>query len=326
MAPERPPNRTPPKKRVLGRAPAKPEGAPPVAERHRPKRALGQNFLVDPNLRRRIVEEVRVDPGGVLLEIGPGLGALTEGLAERVAEVGATLLLVELDRELAALQRERYRDRPDLRVIEGDMTEISLRELVEDPSVLSVVGNIPYNVTSPILFHLLRSPRPREILLMVQREVADRILAEPGPGAYGALTVGVRAVATVERVLQVGAGAFRPRPTVDSTVLRLRPIVPSPLEAGEEEGLRELTRALFQWRRKQLGKILRDHPDLGVAPARIAPLLAEVGAAERDRPETVSPEGFVRMARALARVRLEALGPRPKGEVPPAPSGGGGGG
>jgi 16S rRNA A1518/A1519 N6-dimethyltransferase RsmA/KsgA/DIM1 with predicted DNA glycosylase/AP lyase activity len=187
---------------------------------------------------------------------------------------------------------------------------------------LKIVGNIPYNVTTPILFHLLSRPRPAEILLMVQREVADRILAQPGGGEYGALTVGVRAVATAERVLQVPAGAFRPRPKVDSSVVRIVPRVPQDTTPGEEIALRRLTRAVFQWRRKQLGKILREHPDLaddrlragggtgsasesdaGTRPEGSASLadrlLAAAGAEPSARPEEVSPDGFVRMARVL---------------------------
>ena len=266
---------------------------------HRPKRSLGQNFLLDPNIRRRIVEEARVEPGGTILEIGPGRGAITGGLAEAVAAAGGRLVLVELDNELAADLAERFRDRPEVEVIHRSILDLPLEEAVPDPEQLRVVGNIPYNITSPILFHLLRAPRPREILLMVQREVADRLLAEPGSGEYGALTVGVRALAEVERVLQVPAGAFRPRPKVDSTVVRLRPIWPSPLAPADEERLRLLTRALFQWRRKQLGKILRDHPELEFDPPLVERVLAAAGAEAVDRPETVAPEGFIAMARAL---------------------------
>lgn len=266
---------------------------------HRPKRALGQNFLVDPNLRRRIVEEVRIQSGDTVLEIGPGRGALTEGLVAALSEAGGRLILVELDNELAPLLRERFSDRPFIEVIHGDILDHPLGDLVPDPDAVKVVGNIPYNITSPILFHLLRSPRPKEILLMVQREVGDRLLSAPGSGEYGALTVGVRALASVEQVLQAPSAAFRPRPRVDSSVLRITPIRPSPLAQREEEKLRTLTRALFQWRRKQLGKILRDHPDLQLPPGEIAELLSAGGAAPTERPETVSPEGFVAMAKAL---------------------------
>jgi len=263
---------------------------------HRPRRSLGQNFLVDGNLRRRIVEEAAIDPQDTVLEIGPGQGALTDLLADRAAR----LILVELDRDLAAELRLRYQDRSSVEVVEGDILELDLGTLVEDPESVRVVGNIPYNITTPIVFHLLAPPRPADILLMVQKEVADRILAEPGTGAFGALTVGVRAVADVERVLAVPPSAFRPRPRVDSTVIRIRPRRPAHLGPSEELALRRLTRALFQWRRKQLRKTLKSHPDLRLPPPRVAALLQAAGAAPTDRPETVSPEGFVAMARLLA--------------------------
>jgi 16S rRNA (adenine1518-N6/adenine1519-N6)-dimethyltransferase len=266
----------------------------------RPKRALGQNFLVDPGLRRRIVEAVRVQPGEVVLEIGPGRGALTEGLAAEVEAKGGRLVLVELDDDLAAELAERYAGIPAVTVLHRSILDLPLDEITPDPSALKVVGNIPYNLTSPILFHLLERPRPREALLMVQKEVADRVLAPPGGREYGALSVGVRTVAEVERVLTLGPGAFRPRPKVDSTVLRIRPFRPAPLSEREEWQLRTVTRAVFQWRRKQLGKILRDHPVLGLSEAAVARALAAAGAAATDRPETLSPERFVAMARVIA--------------------------
>ncbi|TVR55711.1 MAG: ribosomal RNA small subunit methyltransferase A [Gemmatimonadales bacterium] len=263
---------------------------------HRPRRSLGQNFLVDGNLRRRIVEEAAINPGDTVLEIGPGRGALTDLLVE----LAARLVLVELDRDLAADLRRRYRDRPSVEVVEGDILELNLRELVGHPESVRAVGNIPYNITTPIVFHLLTPPRPADILLMVQKEVADRILAEPGTGAFGALTVGVQAVAEVERVLVVPPSAFRPRPRVDSTVIRISPRRPAPLSPSEEQVLRTLTRALFQWRRKQLRKTLKSHPDLRLAPPQVAALLDAAGAEPKDRPETVAPAGFVAMARLLA--------------------------
>lgn len=260
-----------------------------------PRRSLGQNFLVDPNLRRRIVEEIAPRPDETILEVGPGRGALTEGLAREAGR----LILVELDRALAQRLEERYGASERVTILQRDILDLSLADLVEDPAELRVVGNIPYNVTTPILFHLLARPRPREIVLMVQKEVAERIVADPGTGEYGALSVGVRTVASVERLLRVSPGAFRPRPRVDSTVIRIRPFSPPSLTAAEEEALRTLTRALFQWRRKQLQKILRDHPDLRLGAADVESLLAAAGARPEARPGEVGPTEFGHMARAL---------------------------
>lgn len=264
-----------------------------------PKRSLGQNFLVDHNLQRKIVEALAAGPDDEVLEIGPGRGALTRHLVG----VLRRLVLVELDDELAAGLEAEYAGRDDVEVVHGDILSLPLGSLTEDPARLRVLGNIPYNITSPILFHLLEPPRPADILVMVQREVAERILAEPGTGTYGALSVGVRSVAAVEGVLDVPRTAFRPRPRVDSTVLRIRPIRPRPLDAAEEEDLRTLVRAAFQWRRKQLQKILRSHPDLEI-PEEALPAVEEALRVDlRARPETLSPEGFVRLAAILREIR-----------------------
>jgi 16S rRNA (adenine1518-N6/adenine1519-N6)-dimethyltransferase len=268
----------------------------------RPKRSLGQNFLVDKSFRDRIVSAARVERGGVVLEIGPGEGALTWGLLERVEKADGRLVLVELDDALAARLADELGGRPRATVLNRSILEVPLTSVTEAPERLSVVGNIPYNLTSPILFHLLAPPRPLEILVMVQREVADRILAEPGTRTYGALSVGVQAVATAERVMAVPAGAFRPAPKVSSAVVRIVPTVPPSLTPAEEGELRRFTRALFQWRRKQLGKILRDHPDLVLSSASAERVLAAGGARPEDRPETVGPDGFLAMARALGRL------------------------
>jgi 16S rRNA (adenine1518-N6/adenine1519-N6)-dimethyltransferase len=225
---------------------------------------------------------------------------------------------VELDDVLAKTHAERWADRPDVAVIHDDVLRVTPDRITPNAEELVVVGNIPYNITTPILFHLLVRPRPAVILLMVQKEVADRMLAEPGTRGYGALTVGVRTVATVERVLSVPSGAFRPRPKVDSAVVRITPIHPAPLTLEEEGALRTLTRALFQWRRKQLGKSLRDHPDLQHDPATIAAALGAVGVEPRARPEVLSPSAFVALSRALSSSAPEA-GPGPgPGHVPSA--------
>ena len=265
----------------------------------RAKKSLGQNFLVDGNLQRKIVEAVAPGPDDEVLEIGPGRGALTRHLAGRAGR----LVLVELDDALAASLEATYGGRDDVRVVHGDVLDVDLAALVDAPERLKVVGNIPYNITTPIVFRLLERPRPADVVLMVQREVADRILAEPGTSAYGALAVGVRSVAAVERVLQVPRSAFRPVPRVDSSVVRIRPLRPEPLEPAEEEDLRTLTRAAFQWRRKQLQKILRDHPDLALGKDGVERLEAATGRDLTARPETLSPDAFIELSRAVVRER-----------------------
>jgi 16S rRNA (adenine1518-N6/adenine1519-N6)-dimethyltransferase len=266
-----------------------------VTSPHRAKRSLGQNFLVDANLQRKIVEALGAGPGDEVLEIGPGRGALTRHLAGAVAH----LVAVELDDALAGALMARYAGRDDVSIVHGDVLKVTLRARVRDPTSLLVVGNIPYNITSPILFRLLERPRPRAMVLMVQDEVAERLVAPAGTSAYGALAVGVRSVATAERLFRVGRKAFRPAPRVDSAVVRIRPLHPPPLEESEEARLRVVVRAAFQWRRKQMGKILREHPDLALDPEKAKAAAAAAGVSLQDRPERVSPEAFVTLSRWL---------------------------
>lgn len=264
-------------------------------DRHRAKRSLGQNFLTDPNIQRKIVAAVDAGPWDEVVEIGPGRGALTSHLEGSVRR----LVLVELDDDLAARLEDEYRGRKDVTVIHGDVLDVTLARHLEDPSDVRVVGNIPYNITTPILFRLLERPRPREIVLMVQEEVADRIVAAPGTSAYGALAVGIQTVARAERLFRVGRQAFRPAPRVDSAVIRVRPIRPEPLTAAEEARLRTLVRASFQWRRKQLGKILRDHPDLRVPREAAREAADGCGVDLETRPERLSPDAFIQLAGTL---------------------------
>lgn len=267
-----------------------------MSGRHRARKSLGQNFLIDPNQQRRIVEAVGAGPADTVLEIGPGQGALTRHLAGQAGH----LLLVELDDDLAASLQREYAGRDDVHVVHGDFMNVDLPALLGDPSRVRVVGNIPYNITTPIIFRLLdRSVRPAHIVLMIQKEVADRILAGPGTAEYGALSVGVRSVATVRRLFNVGRGSFRPVPRVDSTVIAIEPLVPPPLDASQEEDLRELTRTAFSWRRKQLQKTLRSAPGYALDADEVAGIEAATGICLESRPEDLDPEGFITLSGAL---------------------------
>ena len=263
----------------------------------RPKRSLGQNFLVDPNLQRAIVRALDVQAGDEVLEIGPGTGALTRhlvGLPRR-------LVLVELDRELAGRLAEELDGRPEVTVVQGDILDADLAGLTQDISALKVIGNIPYNRTSPIVFRLLERPRPAEIVIMVQKEVGERMLAAPGSRTYGALSVGVRMVARVARVLRVRRTAFRPVPRVDSVVVRIRPFHPPRISAAREKSVRVLTRAAFQRRRKQFQRILRDDPAYLLSRRAVAEVEARSGLDLTRRPETFAPADFVRLAQVVER-------------------------
>jgi 16S rRNA (adenine1518-N6/adenine1519-N6)-dimethyltransferase len=261
----------------------------------RAKKSLGQNFLVDRNLQRKIVATLGAGPEDHVLEIGPGTGALTDHLVGTVAH----LTLVELDDQLARAWEERFRGSEDVTVIRDDILRVPIASRVSDPDALLVVGNIPYNITSPILFHLLERPRPARIVLMVQAEVAERIVAEAGSPAYGALAVGVAAVSSARICFRVPRSAFRPVPGVDSAVVELAPYAPPRMSPDDEARLRTLTRAVFQWRRKQMQKILRDHPDVGVARATVEALASQLGLDLTRRPETFTPDELLTLARRI---------------------------
>lgn len=254
----------------------------------RAKRRLGQHFLTDPSILGRIADAVAPEPGDTVLEIGPGPGGLTAMLA-RTAE---RLVAIEKDADLVPALRERI---PSAEIVHGDALELDWHALAGPR--FRVAGNIPYNITSPLLDKALEPPPPAGIVFLVQKEVADRIAAPPGGSEYGALTVGVRAVARTERLFTVPAGAFQPRPKVDSAVLRLTPL-DTPLVPDAERGrYRRLVVGLFGYRRKQL---LRGVRELTGWPAdRAGAALARSGLDPTARPETVPPEGFVRLLGAL---------------------------
>jgi 16S rRNA (adenine1518-N6/adenine1519-N6)-dimethyltransferase len=254
----------------------------------RAKRRLGQHFLTDPRILGRIADALEPGPDDTVLEIGPGPGGLTSVLYPRVGR----LVAIEKDAELVPGLRERF---PAAEIVEGDALEVDWHALAGPGSL--VTGNIPYNITSPLIDKALLPPRPARIVFLVQKEVADRIAASPGASDYGALTVGVRAAALPERLFTVSAGAFQPRPKVDSAVLRLTPLS-RPLVSDERRTeFRRLVVGLFGFRRKQLQRGIREltgwNSDRALAALRAAGLDPGV------RPETVSPEGFVALLAAL---------------------------
>jgi 16S rRNA (adenine1518-N6/adenine1519-N6)-dimethyltransferase len=254
----------------------------------RAKRRLGQHFLTDPRILQRIADALGATDADTVLEIGPGPGGLTEALAARAGR----LIAIEKDADLVPALRARV---PGATVVEADALEADWHALA-GPEWL-VAGNIPYNITSPLIDKALAPPRPARIVFLVQKEVADRVGAAPGGEAYGALSVGVQAVARAERLFIVPAGAFHPRPKVDSAVLRLTPLT-EPIVTNEEvEPFRRLVVGLFGFRRKQLGRGLRVLT--GWDAGRVEAALALAGIDASARPETVSPAAFAALLRAL---------------------------
>ena len=254
----------------------------------RAKRRLGQHFLTDPRILGRIADAIEAGPGDTVLEIGPGPGGLTAALAERAGR----LIAIEKDADLVPGLRARF---PAVQIVEADALEADWHALAGGPFLAA--GNIPYNITSPLLDKALEPPRPMRIVFLVQKEVADRVTAPPGRSEYGALSVGVQAVAKAERLFTVSAGAFQPRPKVDSAVLRLVPLDRPIVADAERYPFRRLVVGLFGFRRKQLQRGLRELT--GWDAERVAGVIGGVGLDPTARPETVAPREYVRLLRSL---------------------------
>ncbi len=266
-------------------------GARPGGGLPRPRKRFGQHFLRDRGVLARIADALAPAPGETVVEIGPGRGALTDLLAERATR----LVAIEVDRDLAAHLRARYADRPHVEIVEADVLTVDLGALAGGEYVLA--GNVPYYITTPILFHALRVPRPRRAVYLVQREVAERVAAAPGGKEYGALGVNVQAVARVELVARVPPGAFHPPPKVDSAVIRVTPRPDPVVAANEEARYRGVVQEAFGLRRKQLRRVVRTLARLDAE--RADAVLAAAGLDPEARPETLSPADFARLVRAL---------------------------
>ena len=260
------------------------------------RKSLGQHFLTDRRILGRIADALQLKGGETVLEIGPGRGALTDILAERAGR----LIAIEYDRALAELLRQRYAKRGNVLVAEADVLEVALGELAAGPYVL--VGNVPYYITTPILFHALVPPRAERSVYLVQREVADRLSATPGTKEYGGLTVNVAAVARAETLFKVPAGAFSPPPKVDSAVVRITPLATPLAMPDEERPLRTLVQNAFGMRRKQMRRVMRS---LLAVDAVTAERILETAGVDPDvRPETLSPTQFVSLLRASTERKL----------------------
>jgi len=263
--------------------------------RHRPRRRFAQHFLVDRGTIGSIVDLVRPAEGEIVVEIGPGKGALTDALMARLQR----LVAVEIDRDLAAMLRERH-SAEGLHLIEGDALKVDLRQVLrdEDGERLLVVGNLPYNITAPLLFHCLDyADCIDRAVVMVQREVARRLVAGPGSKDYGLLTVLVAMRAETDLRLQVDRRSFRPVPAVDSAVVELRFAAVPRFAVGDMVRFDRLVRRAFGQRRKMLRNSL-----LGFNPQGGKDWLVELGRrAEIEltrRPEELSIEEFVRLSDA----------------------------
>lgn len=256
-----------------------------------PRKRFGQHFLKDTRVLDSIVAALGDLRERTVVEIGPGRGVLTDKLAERAKRVVA----IELDRDLVQHLRERYAQQPHVTIIEGDVLQTDLSAVAGGPYVLA--GNVPYYITTPIIFHALEVPRPDVAVYLVQKEVAERMAAPPGDKTYGALSVNLQAVLQVELLRKVPPTAFNPPPAVDSAVVRVVPRPDVVIEPALEARFRSFVIAAFGLRRKQLVRVVRTVANLDAETA--GALIALCGLSPESRPEVLSPPDFATLVRAL---------------------------
>jgi 16S rRNA (adenine1518-N6/adenine1519-N6)-dimethyltransferase len=257
---------------------------------HRPRKRFSQNFLVDRHHIARIVDAIAPRPGDRLVEIGPGRGALTRPLLERIER----LTLLEIDRDLAAALSAELGGRVD--VVVGDALEFDLATLGRD---LRIVGNLPYHISSPLLFHCARyEPLIRDMHFMLQAEVVDRMAAAPDTAEYGRLSVTLQSLFDVRKLFRVPAGAFNPAPAVESAVVRLTPLGEKRPALADRMLFERVVAAGFGQRRKTLRNALAKLVD--------GEILAELGIDPRARAETLAVGQFVAIANAIADRKNEA--------------------
>ena len=255
---------------------------------HRARKRFGQHFLHDRNVIERIVQAIDPRPGDRLVEIGPGQGALTWPLLDRCAR----LVAIELDRDLVPVLRQQAAAHGELEVINADILEFELASLGSDQAY-RLVGNLPYNISTPLMFHLLDSiARIEDMHFMVQKEVAQRIVAAPGGRHYGRLSIMLQYRCECQYLFDVAPGSFQPPPKVDSAVVRLLPRATPEFDVGDYEQFSRLVQAAFAQRRKTLANSLKSLvPRDAISACGIDPGL---------RAEVLAPGDFAKLSKAIS--------------------------
>jgi len=256
---------------------------------HRARKRFGQNFLHDAGVIHRILRAIQPREGEHLVEIGPGQGALTAGLLGS----GAQLDVIELDQDLIPLLKLRFGLEKRFTLHQGDALKFDFASLGDKAHTLRVVGNLPYNISTPLIFHLLEhAGLIRDMHFMLQKEVVERLAAEPGSGDWGRLSIMVQYHCRVEHLFNVGPGAFNPPPKVDSAIVRLVPHAELPHPARDHRLLERVVREAFNQRRKTLRNTLKNLLD--------AEAIEAAGVDGSLRPEQLDLAAFVRLADQLA--------------------------
>lgn len=265
------------------------------------QKRFGQNFLIDGNVVEKIVREAGVTKDDFVLEIGPGIGTMTQLLCENAREVAA----VEIDTNLIPILEETLAAYDNVTVINEDILKVDISALAQEKNggrPIKVVANLPYYITTPIIMGLFESHVPIDsITIMVQKEVADRMQVGPGTKDYGALSLAVQYYAKPEIVLNVPPTCFMPRPNVGSAVIRLKKHESCPVKVDEPEYMFRLIRASFNQRRKTLANGLSNSSELGLSKERIAAALEALGLSSSVRGEALTLEQFAQLSNFFTR-------------------------
>ena len=263
------------------------------------QKKFGQNFLIDPNVLERIMDAAEITGEDCVLEIGPGIGTMTQYLCERARHV----ISVEIDKNLIPILEDTLAAYDNKTIINEDILKVDMNRLAEEYNggkPMKVVANLPYYITTPIITGLFENKVPlKSITIMVQKEVADRMQEEPGTKDYGALSLAVQYYARPEIVANVPPNCFIPRPNVGSAVIRLTRYEVPPVTVKDEKKMFELIRASFNQRRKTLVNGLGNARNLNLSKDRITKALEEMGLSPMVRGETLSLEQFARLSDLL---------------------------
>lgn len=262
----------------------------------RADKKLGQNFLIDESVVRRIVEAAELTPEDTVLEVGPGIGTLTQGLAES----GASVVAVELDKRLLPVLDVTLEGYDNVRIVNGDILQVDIMEQVQKPD-FKCCANLPYYITTPIIFAILEKRLPMErLVVMVQKEVAERMAAKPGSKDYGALSVAIQYFTEPEIAFIVPPSSFIPAPSVDSAVIVCKRRSTPPVEVCDENLFFRVVRAAFSLRRKMLSNSLKN---MGIKGEQVTKWLELAGVDGKRRAETLSLEDFAALTNTFAQVK-----------------------
>ena len=260
------------------------------------QKKFGQNFLIDPHVLDKIIRAANITEEDCVIEIGPGIGCVTQALLENAGKV----ISIEIDDQLIPILTEQFGNEPNFKLIHKDVLKVDLAKLIAEESPhrkVKVVANLPYYITTPIIMTLLEYELPIEsITVMVQKEVADRLSSKPSTKQYGAISVAVNYFSEPYLVANVPRNCFMPRPNVDSAVIKLTVHEEPPVKANNVKQMFRIIKAAFLLRRKTLLNTLAAHGELGLDKEKIKQLLDESGVGSQTRGETLSIEEFARLS------------------------------